>query len=432
MSASNTCRTIGGVLAVASFLLAPTLLAQSDTRSSPVVAAPIPQGASPFLPSIDREMRLPVMLDGFCIVTLREQQEWAVGSESHQLVFDRKLYWFASQRERAMFAAAPQRYVPALGGDCVVTLNETGQRKLGKPRYGILHDQRLYFFRGAGEQETFRAEPAMYANADLANEGRCLVSQTDDSRQLPGLPETTVIVGGMRYQFAGVHRQRRFLQNMASYGVTKPELPEVDGARRRIASSPPPALAPGGAASRPKVKKAQPIKKKRTSVANVKNMAMGGYCPVSILQRGTWVAGNGEYLVEFDGLNYLLAGEDEARIFAENPSSFVPALGGHCVVNEIDNNRRVPGSIYHAAQFEGRLFLFAGADEKKAFKASPATYVNADLAVDGNCIVSYIDQGIEVPGLPELTLWHQSKRYSFSSEQQRDQFLQNLERYQEP
>ena len=94
----------------ASFAPNAGLFAQSTTRppnTKTTLAKPKPQNANPFLPSANRDIRLPVTLEGFCVVTLREQQKWQLGSEANQLVFDGQLYWFAGQRQRAMFAATP-------------------------------------------------------------------------------------------------------------------------------------------------------------------------------------------------------------------------------------------------------------------------------------------------------------------------------------
>lgn len=414
------------------------VFAQSATRTPnarTTLAEPKPQGASPFLPSANRDVRLPVTLEGFCIVTLRERQKWLPGSESNQLVFDGQLYWFAGQRQRAIFAATPQRYVPALGGNCVVTFAESGIRERGDPQFGILHNKQLFFFRSQAEQEKFQSEPNQFTDLDLANEGRCLVSQIDDERQLPGLPETTVIVDGLRYLFAGIHQQHKFLVNMPHYGVTRPKTPQADKSPKPLASNPLQPLASDGSSSRSKAKQGKTPA--NTSVADVTaevtNKAMSGYCPVTIHDQGTWVMGDARYQVEFDGLTYLMASEALQKLFVENPNTYIPALGGHCVVTEIDENRRVLGSTYHAMWHEGenRIFLFAGAKQKEAFDASPATYVHADLVAEGNCIVTLIDEGKEIAGLPELLLWHQGKRYLFASQEQQDTFRENIQRYQD-
>ncbi len=415
------------------FTLPTGACAQSGARppnARIATAKPKPQDANPFLPAVHRDLRLPVTLEGFCLVTLREQQEWLLGSESHQWVFDGQLYWFVGQRQRAMFAASPQRYVPALGGNCVVTFAESGVSKHGDAQYGILHHQRLFFFSGLQEQEKFQSDPERYANIDLANDGNCLVSQLDDGQRLPGLPETTVIVGGQRYRFVGVHQQRKFLVNMSRYGVAMPKTPPGDKAPRDRANRRQP-LTTGSFTKRSKAKKDEPPA--QASVAEVANKAMGGYCPVSIHEQGTWVLGEARYRVEFDGRNYLMADASGQKLFTANPNRYIPALGGYCVVTELDENRRIPGSIYHAMWHEGenRLFLFASAQQKKAFEENPSIYLGADLVAEGNCVVTLIDEGKKIAGLPEFLLWYQAKRYLFASKGQQAKFRENIQRYQD-
>ena len=158
---------------------------------------------------------------------------------------------------------------------------------------------------------------------------------------------------------------------------------------------------------------------------------MGGYCPVSIRDSGLWVVGVIEFQAEYDGKVYWMVGEAERASFLENPASYLPALGGDCAVTLSETNRRIPGNIFHAVQYENRLFLFAGSDEKQAFKASPASYANVDLALDGNCIVTQVDEKLVAAGLPEHVSWHRGKRYFFATRPLQEKFLANPARYVE-
>lgn len=406
--------------------------AQSDTRAPtsagsmtkpvpPLLAEPKSQEASPFLPPIDEDIQYPVAIRGFCVVSLRDQQLWRGGTASYQQMFDGQLYYFASSRESEIFASNASRYVPALAGDCVVTFAELGERVDGNPEYGILHKRRLYFFRSQQEQATFRADPEKFADADLATGGNCLVSRIDDQRKLPGLPETTVIVNGLRYQFAGLHQQRQFLGNMSRYGVERPN----NSYKQRGA-----AFVRRSGARGPVSAKKKPAQAK---LASIKNKAMAGYSPVSIRDKGVWVEGSPKYRVEFDGLTYLMVDEAEKDLFQKTPDVYIPALAGHCVVTEIDENRRVKGTIYHAAHHEGegRLFLFAGPSQKASFNSDPQRYLRADMAAGGLCIVSLLDDREEVQGLPEFMVWHKGKRYFFASAEKKADFFERIELYQE-
>lgn len=425
------------------FTLAAVVVAQSDSRpstsyaarSQPLIAAPKPSATSPFAPPIDRDLRLPVAIKGFCVVSLRDRKQWLPGYERFQHMFDGKLYWFASQREQAIFAANPQRYVPALACDCAVTFVEQGIRVPGDPRYGTLHEQRLYFFRSDAEQAEFRADPTKYADADLAAEGLCLVSQVDEQREREGLAETTVIVKGMRYQFAGLHQQRTFLANMVRYGVEPHHALTMSPQQQQANSVPPHLLMPGSpsksVATAPKQNATN--KKLKKKLTKIENKAMSGYCAVTIREKGVWELGDPRFSVEFDDLTYLMVSEQEQSLFQQQPNKYVPALAGNCVVTEIDENRRVPGTIYHAALHEGeqRLFLFAGAAQKNKFNEDPDRYLKADVAAEGYCVVTLVDDRQRELGSTEFVTWHRGKRYFFASAEKQAKFAENIELYQE-
>lgn len=413
------------------------LQAQSDTRSTaapdsgakantPLRAEPQSPAASPFFPPIDQDIQFPVAIRGFCVVSLRDGQAWREGEPSYQQMFDGQLYYFVGTRQREIFASNPRRYVPALAGDCVVTFAEEGRRVDGDPEFGVLHKRRLYFFCSHQEQAAFQANPEKFADADLATDGNCLVSRIDDQRKLPGLPETTIIVSGLRYQFAGLHQQQKFLRNMDRYGVEAPENPLHNQIN---------AMRSAALGRRPEAKGPLTVKQKaaETSDTRIKNKAMAGYSPVSIRDKGVWVEGSPKFRVEFDELTYLMVDEAEQDRFQENPDIYIPALAGHCVVTEIDENRRVKGTIYHAAHHEGegRLFLFAGPEQKARFNSDPQRYLTADVAANGLCIVTLLDDRKEVAGLPEHMVWHKGKRYFFASADKKTAFFEKIELYQE-
>jgi YHS domain-containing protein len=92
---------------------------------------------------------------------------------------------------------------------------------------------------------------------------------------------------------------------------------------------------------------------------------------------------------------------------------------------------REPGSVFHAAQYKGRLYLFVNANESKTFASNKAQYENADLAYQGNCMVSKIAEKKEVPGLPEFEATYLGKRYRFASEEYFKKFLAGSKAYAE-
>lgn len=396
-------------------------------NSNRLMADPNAITGNPFMPKAQHKYELPVAADGFCLVTLRDSQQWVDGLPETQVVFDGQIYWFASNKQRAIFLADPSRYLPAFAGDCVVSFLDSEKRIAGSSEFGLIHDGRVFFFRSAQEQQEFEANPKKYAKVDLANNGNCLVAQVEQGRTMPGIPETLVVVDGMRYFFQGAFEQKKFLVDMAKYGVAMPELPKAEKqpSRRPLAR----AKGPQSSAE----ESAKPLKAMpETSMAP---LAMQGYCPVSIQTVGLWRSGLQKFRSVYDGKMYLFATQKEKDQFLEDPYAYIPALGGDCVVTKIDSNLRVQGSVFHAKKVErykNRLYLFAGSKEVEAFTANPDRYIDADLAEDGNCIVTQKEDGELLAGLPELMAWHKGMRYYFASPEKRERFKADSKSYLEP
>jgi len=426
--------------------------AQSGRRSAParhaeeprtggqrIYVEPISPEASPFLPVVAKKARYPLALHGFSAIDLRNQQQWIIGRDEHQAIFDGQLYQFSDARQRAIFAAAPQRYAPVLGSDCIVTFAETGNRITGDLHFGLQHKGRLFFFAGPEQREKFRADPSRFVDADLAHQGNCIVSKIDRKQLIQGLPETVATVGGLRYFFLGARQQSQFLMNLQRYGaeIAVAPAPEDPPSNQKLAM--PNLLVPGTHSGHLKLDrpdmsaKGSSLKKNSTApMPTHLKVALSGYCPVSIRDNGTWEEGNSRLQAIYDGKLYQFAGEAEKALFIKDPTIYIPAFAGDCLISFVNSNKRVPGSIFHTAGYEGRLFMFAGADERLAFKADPSLYVNIDLAMEGNCAVTQMEKHETVAGLPEYMTWNRGKRYYFASQEMKEKFLLDPESYTNP
>ena len=152
-------------------------------------------------------------------------------------------------------------------------------------------------------------------------------------------------------------------------------------------------------------------------------VGLGGYCPVCIVEGSKWMAGNPEITAVYDGRTYQFPEAAVRDKFQANPEKYVPALNGDCIVCYAKGGKRAPGTVDHAAAYQGRVYLFPGAAQKQEFLADPASYANSDLAADGNCIVCKVKAGKDVPGKPEFTAIHNGLRYLFPSDKERQMFL---------
>jgi YHS domain-containing protein len=378
---------------------------------------------------------LPMIADGYCVVTLRDHRRWERGNPTFGGIFDERQYLFAGQREFEIFSAAPIVYAPVLAGDCIVTFALSGQRTRGRPQFGTLYGGRLYFFASAEARQQFAATPKEYVDADIADGGQCLVSRVDAGRIVRGRPDTAVLCDGMRRLFAGAHEQRLYLARPERYDAASatPGIRVLANAATRPRTGPDERTSAGNdnGAAAPEAEDADIVENgnSREEVLET-DPALGGYCPVTIRTKGTWVRGRAEDRVAVDDhLLFLTAGPEEHDAFLADPIKFIPALAGDCPVSLVDQDRRVKGSIFHAAEHSGRLYLFADEAHKAAFKTDPAKYASVDLAASGICVVTLAEKNQSKPGFVEFSTWHDGKVYRFLGEEQRQQFLETPERY---
>ena len=156
---------------------------------------------------------------------------------------------------------------------------------------------------------------------------------------------------------------------------------------------------------------------------------MGGYCPVSIRERGIWAQGRSRFHTRYEDKIYLFAGAEQRDAFLKNPAEYLPVFSGDCIVSYVQSQQRIAGKVFHPAQYEGRLFLFAGDEQLEAFRADPSAYADADLAAEGFCVVTQIDHGEVAAGLPEHIALYHGQRYLFVTDERKEQFLADSERY---
>lgn len=400
--------------------------------------------SDPFKPRDRKKQPSILAVQGYCLVSLRDQQQWNPGSPQVQAIVGGKVYLFTNPRTRDIFLAAKESYLPALDGDCVVTFAESGERVSGQLGCGLVYGQRAFFFRTPTQLQAFQAEPELYTNADLVDGGACVVSKLTENRHVAGLPQTVATVDGRRYFFASAYHRRIFeqapgrflvrpLRNpLAAQGVEVPAFADVfDVSSWDI----------GKQLSLPVIDGAFPLGSSRTPLAKkkgakntdsdsqdeleefVNNRAMSGYCPVTIRTQNTWTRGKVKFRHTFDGKRYYLAGSEELTVFRSNPRQYAPVLGGDSIVAWTDEYQREAGSVFHAFIYKERLYLFVNEKERETFKANPAKYENADLAEQGCCVVSRTLDKQETSGSEEFEALYFGRRYRFASETYLQKFL---------
>ena len=432
------------LLLVATLLQPGSLVAQQRTGNRTPASsagtslrqAPVRNPQGPFRPRNAENTPTIIVAGGYCLVSLRDEQTWTQGNPQTQLVFNNRIYYFAGIRQRNIFIASREQYLPVLDGDSMVAFAETGERASGSLEFGLTYRGRIFFFRDAAEKARFEAEPQVYVDADLVDDGLCPVSRVEEGQRVAGLPETVTTLDGLRYFFASAHHRRLFLANPQRYAesteATSQDLVVHPGtAESRLRGLPTPSD-PDAASSAGDNSAAG----NDTSESNSEREsgfysrpAISGYCPVAIRKQGVWIRGKSKFKAAFDGKIYHMAGAEELALFREHPREFSPVLGGDSVVALAERGERVAGSAYQPLIAGDRLFLFVDTNEKQLFKDHPELYEDADLALQGNSLVSLLEKQREVPGLPAFETLFQGLRYRFADEDQLNRFLAGPEAF---
>lgn len=264
-------------------------------------------------------------IEGNCVVCLYEMDKLVPGASEFASRYDRETYRFPGAKQKKMFDADPTKYVPALGGDCVVCKANMGVRMPGKAEHQVKHNGRLYLFPGAKQLEMFKADPDKYVDVDLALQGYCSVCLLNMEKLVPGKPEHSTVYDGVRYLFPGAKQQKMFGANPAKYAP-----------------------------------------------------ALGGDCAPCLKNMSKHVAGSLQYGAFYEGRIFLNAGEKPKKAFFANPAEFVDldlANGGDCVVCEKMMKKKMPGSSEHVSVYKGMRYLFPGEKQKAMFEADPESFV---------------------------------------------------------
>jgi YHS domain-containing protein len=310
-----------------------------------------------------------VALNGYCPISLVTLSKWIPGESEHRIQYDGQLYYFPSVAHKQAFMNAPAKYVPTLGGDCVVCYAKSKKRVPGDLDFGVQHKGRFYFFAEKQQKVVFLANPDAYENIDLALGGNCAVCKVEMRRDVPGNSEYTTVHKGIRFLFPSEKQMSMFEASPAKYeNAGKPLL------------------------------------------------ALAGYCAVCLRDGNAWTKGSEDFSAVYDDREYRFPTALQRDTFLAAPQNYVPVLGGDCAVCLATANKRVEGSIFHSTYYRDRLFLFPSAEIKQQFKAAPENYVNVDLALNGNCAVCLVKGGKQVAGNPQFQHVYQGVRYLFPSD----------------
>lgn len=117
----------------------------------------------------------PLIMDGFCPVSLIEGNEWKSGLAQCGAIHRGRTFLFAGQAEQQKFLAAPDRYSPVLSGLDAVRFVELGQFVEGKREFGVSFNDQIFLFADSESRDRFESNPFHYARA--ANEAMKISDQ---------------------------------------------------------------------------------------------------------------------------------------------------------------------------------------------------------------------------------------------------------------
>ena len=86
-----------------------------------------------------------VAIDGYDTVAYFTENKAVRGLERYAVEHDDITWWFASEQNKALFVAAPERYKPQFAGHCANGLSD-GHLVKGKPEIFRIIDNQLYLF----------------------------------------------------------------------------------------------------------------------------------------------------------------------------------------------------------------------------------------------------------------------------------------------
>ena len=155
-------------------------------------------------------------------------------------------------------------------------------------------------------------------------------------------------------------------------------------------------------------------------------VALSGFCPVTLVSDKRLVPGQAEYTVTHEGRLYRFASLLTFNLFSKDPQRYVPVNNGNCPVAQLDRNTMHPGDPKFGVLYQGRLFLCASDADRKRFLQEPVRYAAVDVAESGFCPHCLAQNGLLVRGDPRYDLSREGRRYWFPDPSHRDAFLSAL------
>ena len=119
-----------------------------------------------------------------------------------------------------------------------------------------------------------------------------------------------------------------------------------------------------------------------TDVYGTMPVGLEGYCPVTLVEKSTWVEGRPQWGARHRGRTYLFAGPAEQQAFLTAPDRYAPALSGDDPVLALDSGRQVPGQRRYGVTYQSRIYLFSSPETRAAFTTAPDRYTTRVMVAE--------------------------------------------------
>jgi YHS domain-containing protein len=192
-------------------------------------------------------------------------------------------------------------------------------------------------------------------------------------------------------------------------------LREVLADRRRPEGTDITAASASGSRSRPKPGPTGPKSEAQ--------LALSGYCPVSLISNRRLVPGQTEYTIQHEGRVYRFANLVMSNLFRHDPDRYIPVNNGHCPVTQVERGAVQPGNPKWGVLYQGRLFLCATEAARRRFLRDPERYAMVDVAEQGFCPHCLDQSGLLVRGNPKYGITREGRRFWFPDPSHRETFL---------
>lgn len=126
----------------------------------------------------------PLVLDGYCPVSLVESKLWSRGSPQWAAMHRGRTYMFVGEAEQQSFLKDPDKYAPLFSGDDVVVLVDDQKQVPGRREHGVFYNGKVYLFANEASLRKFAQDPVRYAQvAFIAYQGQIGTKNPIDKRE---------------------------------------------------------------------------------------------------------------------------------------------------------------------------------------------------------------------------------------------------------